>query len=270
MLDSVVTQIKYIFSQRSLINQFTRREISNRYKGSYLGMIWSFITPLMMLTIYTFVFSVIFQARWGTTGETSKVEFALILFTGLIVFNVFSEVVSSAPNLIIANSNYVKKVIFPLEILPIVALGSALFQTLISYLILLLAILVLTGTFYWTALLFPIIILPLLLISLGLAWFLASLGVYIRDIGQIISIAVPALMFMSPIFYPISSIPEEFQFIYSLNPITYVVEDMRRAIIWGQQPNWSWLIIEFFVGLVIAVLGYIWFKKTRKGFADVL
>lgn len=122
---------------------------------------------------------------------------------------------------------------FPLEILPIVALGSALFQALISYIILLLAMLILTGTFYWTALLFPIIILPLLLISLGLAWFLASLGVYIRDVGQIVSIVLPALMFMSPIFYPRSSIPEEFQFVYSLNPMTYVVEDMRSAIIWG-------------------------------------
>ncbi|MGE7943736.1 ABC transporter permease [Lysinibacillus xylanilyticus] len=270
MMSSVIKEIKYIFSQKSLINQFTKREILNRYKGSYLGIIWSFVTPLMMLTIYTFVFSVIFQARWDTNGETSKVEFAFILFTGLFVFNVFSEVVSQAPNLIIANSNYVKKVVFPLEILPIVALGSALFQALISYLILLVAMLILTGTFYWTALLFPIIILPLLLISLGLAWFLASLGVYIRDVGQIVSIVIPALMFMSPIFYPISSIPKEFQFIYSLNPITYIVEDMRRAIIWGQLPHWGAVIIELLIGLTISILGYIWFKKTRKGFADVL
>lgn len=270
MIKSMIREIKYLFAQKSLIHQFTKREISNRYKGSYLGIVWSFITPLMMLTIYTFVFSVIFQARWGTTGETNKVEFALLLFTGLFVFNVFSEVVSRAPSLILFNSNYVKKVVFPLEILPIVALGSALFQALISYIILLLAMLLLTGTFYWTALLFPIIILPLLLISLGLAWFLASLGVYIRDVGQIVSIVIPALMFMSPIFYPRSSIPEEFQFVYSLNPMTYVVEDMRSAIIWGELPHWHLLIMGIVLGGLFAVLGYIWFKKTRKGFADVL
>ncbi|MGE7020687.1 ABC transporter permease [Solibacillus cecembensis] len=270
MISSIKSQIKYLFAQKSLIIQFTRREISNRYKGSYLGIVWSFVTPIMMLAIYTFVFSVIFQARWGTDEETSKVEFALILFTGLLVFNIFSEVVSRAPSLIIANSNYVKKVVFPLEILPIVALGSALFQALISYLILLLAMLMLTGTFYWTALLFPIILLPLMLVSLGLAWFLASLGVYIRDVGQIVGIVIPALMFMSPIFYSRSSIPESFQFVYSLNPVTYVVEDMRSAIIWGKLPHWDWLIIGTLIGLIIAVLGYIWFKKTRKGFADVL
>jgi len=270
MLSFLKRQLYYLFSQKSLINQFTKREISNRYKGSYLGVVWSFITPLMMLTIYTFVFSVIFQAKWSTGESTSKVEFALLLFTGLFVFNVFSEVVSRAPGLIISNTNYVKKVVFPLEILPIVALGSALFQAVISYVILLLAMLIFTGTFYWTALLFPIIILPLLLISLGLAWLLASLGVFIRDIGQIVSIVIPALMFMSPIFYPRTAIPEEFQLMYTLNPITYVVEDMRGAIVFGELPHWGILAIQCGIGLIIALIGYVWFKKTRKGFADVL
>ena len=270
MLKKLKQQMQYLFAQRSLINQFTRREISNRYKGSYLGVVWSFITPLMMLTIYTFVFSVIFQAKWGASESTSKVEFALLLFTGLIVFNVFSEVVSRAPGLIISNTNYVKKVVFPLEILPIVTLGSALFQALISYVILLLAMIILTGAFYWTALLFPLILLPIILISLGLAWLFSSLGVFIRDIGQIITIAIPVLMFMSPVFYPRTSIPEEFQFMYSLNPITYVVEDMRGAIIFGQLPHWGSLLIQMGIGVIIAALGYAWFKKTRKGFADVL
>ncbi|WPK12483.1 ABC transporter permease [Lysinibacillus louembei] len=270
MINSIIGEIKYLFAQKSLINQFTRREISNRYKGSYLGIVWSFITPLMMLTIYTFVFSVIFQARWGTTGETNKAEFALLLFTGLFVFNVFSDVISRAPSLIISNSNYVKKVVFPLEILPIVTLGSALFQAFISYLILLLAMLMLMGTFHWTALLFPIIIFPLILFSLGITWFLASLAVYIRDIGQIVAVVIPALMFVSPIFYPRTSIPEEFQFFYSLNPITYVVEDMRGAIIWGEFPHWESLITVTAIGAMVSILGYVWFKKTRKGFADVL
>lgn len=270
MINLARNHIKYLLAQRSLISQFTKREIANRYKGSYLGIVWSFVTPIMMLTIYTFVFSVIFQARWGTDGETSKSEFALILFTGLFIFNIFSEVVSQAPNLIIANSNYVKKVVFPLEILPIVTLGSALFQATISYIILMIAMLVLTGTMHMTALLFPIIILPLILISLGLAWLLASLGVFIRDIGQIVAIIIPALMFMSPIFYPRSAIPSEFQFIYSFNPITYVVEDMRKIIVFGELPHWDWWLIGMSAGIVISLIGYVWFRKTRKGFADVL
>lgn len=270
MLSSLYAELKYLFAQKSLINQFTRREITIRYKGSYLGMVWSFITPLMMLTIYTFVFSVIFKARWGTSVETSKVEFALLLLSGLLVFNIISEVFSKAPSLITSNSNYVKKVVFPLEILPIVTLGSALFQALISFLILIVALILLMGVFNWTALLFPIILFPFLLFTLGVSWFLASLGVYIRDIGQIIGVILPALMFMSPIFYPISVIPKEFQFLYWLNPISYVVEDTRRTVVWGQLPHWDWIIIGTIIGSIVAVLGYLWFKKTRKGFADVL
>ncbi|KOS66603.1 sugar ABC transporter permease [Lysinibacillus contaminans] len=270
MIKSVISQIKYMFTQRSLINQFTRREISNRYKGSYLGILWSLITPLMMLVIYTFVFSVVFQAKWGTGEETSKVEFALLLLAGLLVFNIFSEVISKSPFLITSNPNYVKKVVFPLEIMPIVAVGSALFQAFISYLVLIVALFVLMGTFNFTALLFPIVILPLILFTLGLSWFLSSLGVYIKDVGQLIALVLPALMFMSPIFYPISVIPKEFHFVYLLNPITYVVEDARRTIIWGQFPHWDWVIIGTILGILFALSGYIWFKKTRKGFADVL
>ncbi|MFF5993870.1 ABC transporter permease [Lysinibacillus sp. KU-BSD001] len=270
MLGSAFSQFKNIYNQKSLINQFTRREISNRYKGSYLGIVWSFITPLIMLVIYTFVFSVVFQAKWGAGENTSKVEFALLLLSGLLVFNIFSEVLSKSPTLITSNPNYVKKVVFPLEILPIVTLGSALFQALISYVILVSALFLLMGVFNWTALLFPLVLIPLVLFTVGLSWFISSLGVYIRDIGQIINLALPALMFMSPIFYPISVIPKEFHFIYQINPISYVVEDARRTIIWGELPSWDWMVYGTIIGVVFAAFGYIWFKKTRKGFADVL
>lgn len=270
MLKSLISQIKNISNYKSLISQFTRREISSRYKGSYLGAVWSFITPLIMLIIYTFVFSVVFQAKWGTGENTSKVEFALLLLAGLLVFNIFSEVVSKSPYLITSNPNYVKKVVFPLGILPIVTLGSALFQAIISYVILVLSLFVLMGIFNWTALLFPLVIIPLVLFTLGISWFVSSLGVYIRDIGQLVNLALPALMFMSPIFYPVTVIPEEFRFVYSINPITYVVEDARRTIIWGQLPHWDWIIYGTIIGGIVAVLGYTWFKKTRKGFADVL
>jgi len=269
-MQSIFTKIKFGLSQRTLINQFIKREITSRYKGAYLGIIWSFLTPMMMLIIYTFVFSVVFNARWGTETETSKVEFALLLFAGLLIFNIFSEVISRAPSLITSNANYVKKVVFPLEILPIVILGSALFHALISLLILVIGVFLSTGVFNWTIVLFPIVLLPLCLFSLGLAWFLASLGVYVRDVGQIVSVMIPALMFLSPIFYPISSIPEKLQFLYWFNPLSYVVEDTRRVIIWGELPHWNWLGYGMLIGIASFILGYIWFKKTRKGFADVI
>lgn len=262
--------LQSIFCHRSLIKQFTKREILSRYKGSYLGILWSFVTPIMMLVVYTFVFSVVFNARWGGDTETSKVEFALLLFAGLIIFNIFSEVISRSPSLITSNVNYVKKVVFPLEILPIVSLGSALFHALISLIILVLGIFLTMGVFNWTVILFPLILLPLCLFILGISWFLASLGVYVRDVGQIISVMIPALMFLSPIFYPISSIPEDLQFLYWFNPISYFVEDTRRVIIWGEMPHWEWLAYGFLIGISVAMLGFAWFKKTRKGFADVI
>lgn len=270
MLRSVKSEISSMLFNKTLIGQFIKREIVGRYKGSYLGILWSFITPIFMISIYTFVFSVVFQAKWGTSGETSKVEFALVLFTGLLIFNIFSEVVSRAPTLIISNSNYVKKVLFPLEILPIVTLGSALFHGLISLFVLLLSKFLFMGTIHWTILLFPLILLPICLFSLGLSWFLASLGVFIRDIGQMINLIISALMFLSPIFYPMSAIPKELLYLYYLNPVSYVVEDARRIIIWGQLPHWDWLGYGILLGLVVMVFGYVWFKKTRKGFADVL
>lgn len=270
MLGSVKSEIKSIFINKSLIFQFIRREIEGRYKGSYLGVIWSFITPIFMIFIYTFVFSVVFQAKWGTSGETNKVEFALILYTGLLIFNIFSEVVSRAPSLIISNTNYVKKVVFPLEILSIVSLGSALFQGFISLIVLVVSMLLLMGKIHLSLLLLPLILLPICLFSLGLSWLLASLGVYIRDIGQVINLIISSLMFISPIFYPLSAIPKELLFLYYINPITYVVEDARRIIIWGQLPHWDWILYGLVIGIVAMVVGYLWFKKTRKGFADVL
>lgn len=269
MIRLMLNEIKSIYHTLPLIKQFIIREVNERYKGSYLGILWSFITPIIMLTIYTFVFSVVFNSKWGTTTETNKLEFAMVLFAGLIVFNIFAEVVSKAPSIILSNPNYVKKVVFPLEILPIVSLGASLFHAIISLGILVI-LLIFVGNFSWTIILFPIILLPFCLIILGISWFLASLGVYIKDIGQIISLVISGLMFLSPIFYSVTIIPKEFQFIYWLNPITYIVEDARRLIIWGQLPHWDWFGIGMLVGVVVASLGYIWFKKTRKGFADVI
>lgn len=255
---------------RSLIYALTKREVVGRYRGSIMGIAWSFFNPLLMLAIYTFVFSVVFKARWGVGGEESKTDFAILLFVGMIIHGMFAECINRAPSLIISNVNYVKKVIFPLEILPWVAFGSALFHTSISLLVLLLAQLILTQQLMWTALWFPLVILPLVLITMGLAWFLAGLGVYIRDVGQMIGMFTTILLFLSPVFYPLSALPEKFQVWLQLNPLTFIIEEGRNTLIFGRNPDYIQGGIMLAVGVLVAWFGFVWFQKTRKGFADVL
>lgn len=255
---------------RRLIGQMTNREVIGRYRGSVMGLAWSFLNPILMLIVYTFVFSVVFKARWGVGGEDSKTNFAVVLFVGMIVHGLFAECINRAPSLILGNVNYVKKVIFPLEILPLIAMGSALFHTLISVLVLLLAMLVLGISWSWTLLLFPLVMLPLLLATMGLAWFLAALGVYVRDIAQMTGMFTMVLMFVSPVFYPVSALPEKYRIWLELNPLTFVIENARRVIIFGQLPDIAGWLIYLMVSCLIAWLGFIWFQKTRKGFADVL
>jgi lipopolysaccharide transport system permease protein len=258
-----------LWRHQHLVKTLIRREVIGRYRGSVLGILWSFFNPVFMLIVYTFVFSVVFKARWNGGGD-SKMEFALILFAGLMVFNLFSECVNRAPGLILSNVNYVKKVVFPLEILPVVSFGAASFHTAISFGVWLLFFLVFLGLPPITALLLPIIILPLTLLTLGLSWFLASLGVYLRDVGQFIGIATTALLFLSPIFYPVSELPEKYQTLLLLNPLTPIIEEVRDILIWGKTPDWFFLVGNFLASSVIAWLGFAWFQKTRKGFADVL
>ncbi|MFU8787394.1 MAG: ABC transporter permease [Methylobacter sp.] len=246
-----------------------KREVIGRYRGSFLGLLWSFVNPVLMLAVYTFVFGFVFKARWGQ-GDVDKYEFALVLFAGLIVFNLFAECIGRAPGLILGNVNYVKKVIFPLEILPWVALGSALFHTCISLAVLLVFLALVGHGFFWTILWLPLVLLPFLLLIMGLSWLLASLGVFIRDMGQLVGMVITVLMFMSPIFYPLSALPESVGAYLFLNPITFVVEQVRNILLWGKQPDWSQLGIYSAVSIVIAWLGLFWFEKTRKGFADVL
>ncbi|NHN34271.1 ABC transporter permease [Paenibacillus agricola] len=261
--------LKNLWSHKELIKSFSKREVISKYKGSILGIMWSFITPLLMLAVYTFVFSEVFNAKWGT-GSDSKIEFAIIIFCGLITFSIFGDVISRSPYLILGNANYVKKVVFPLEILPVVALGSALINSLISMGILIVCVGIFMNAIHWTLIFIPLVLCPLMLLSLGLGWLLSSLGVYLRDIAQVITIAVQALMLLSPIFYPVTSIPKDLLFIYYFNPVGYVVEDMRRVMIWGQMPDWNVWGIEMIIGLVVFYLGYIWFHKTKSGFADVI
>jgi lipopolysaccharide transport system permease protein len=258
-----------LWRNRSLTKALIQREVIGRYRGSIMGIMWSFFNPVFMLVIYTFVFSVVFKSRWSG-GTDSKTEFALVLFPGLIVFNLFAECFNRAPGLILSNVNYVKKVVFPLEIFPLVSLGSSLFHALISFIVWLLAYLMLFGIPHATILLLPLVILPLLLFILGLTWILASLGVFLRDVSQFISILTSVLMFMSPIFYPASSLPEKFRAYLLLNPLTPAIEMARDVLFWGKVPDMRLVLIYFIVSGAIASLGFAWFQKTRKGFADVL
>ncbi|SMG01310.1 O-antigen export system permease protein RfbD [Burkholderia singularis] len=246
-----------------------QREVIGRYRGSIVGLAWSFFTPVLMLTVYTFFFSVVFKARWGTASD-DKSMFAVVLFVGLILHGLLAECINRAPTLILANVNYVKKVVFPLEILPIVALGSALFHSAISLLVLLTAELLFLKTLPWTAVVFPLVLLPLLLASLGLAWFLSALGVYVRDISQITGVLTSVLMFLSPVFYPVSNLPSEYQSLIKLNPLTFIIEEGRNTLIFGHLPDWNLWLINMFGALAILWFGFWWFQRTRKGFADVL
>jgi lipopolysaccharide transport system permease protein len=267
---SLVALAKSLWRNRQLIVQMTRREVVGRYRGSVMGLAWSFFNPILMLVVYTFVFSVVFKARWGTGGEESQTSFAIVLFVGMIVYGLFAEMANRAPSLILSNVNYVKKVIFPLEILPVVGLGAALFHSLISFGVLLTAILLIKGSLPWTIIYFPLILMPLLIATLGVAWFLASIGVFVRDVGQTVGIFMTVLMFVSPVFFPITALPARFQIWLMLNPLTFVIEQSRAVMIFGNQPDWRGLAIYACASLAVAWAGYWWFQKTRKGFADVL
>lgn len=267
---SLVALGKSLWRNRQLIVQMTRREVAGRYKGSVMGLAWSFFNPVFMLAVYTFVFSVVFKARWGVGGEESKTQFAVVLFVGMIVHGLFAEVLNRAPGLIQGNVNYVKKVVFPLEILPVISMGAALFHSLVSLGVLLIVFVMFNGYLHWTTVLAPLVVLPLVILTLGLAWMLASLGVFLRDIGQTIGIITTVMMFLAPVFYPITALPEEMRPWIMANPLTFIIEQAREVLIWGHLPNWTGLVIYTASTTVVAWAGYAWFQKTRKGFADVI
>lgn len=262
--------LRSVVVNRQLIGQLIRRDVVGRYRGSVMGIAWSFLNPLLMLVIYTVVFSGIFKQRWPGTGNDTTTGFAVILFVGLIVHGLFAECVTRAPGLILANPNYVKRVIFPLEILPIVSMGSALFHSLISLCVLIVAQVIINGSLSWTVVLLPIVVLPLMLTTLGIAWFLSALGVFVRDISQITALIVSVAMFLSPVFYPVSLAGPRLQRWIYLNPLTYPIEDARGALIFGRTPSPTHLLIALAGGMVVAQIGFWWFQKTRKGFADVI
>lgn len=258
-----------LWGRRDLIGALVKREVLGRYRGSILGILWSFFNPILMLMVYTFVFSVVFKAKWSSTSD-SKTEFALVLFAGLIIFNLFAECVNKAPSVILSNVNYVKRVVFPLEILCWVNLGAALFHASVSTFVWVVVYTVLFGFPHLTILLLPIVILPLLFLIMGLSWALASLGVYLRDVSQFVIILTSVLMFLSPIFYPVTALPDRYKPIISLNPLTEIIEQSRAVMFYGHSIDWGVWSMNLLGSAIIAWIGFAWFQKTRKGFADVL
>ncbi len=262
--------LRSVYQNRSLIRQMIQREVTGRYRGSILGITWSFFQPLLMLAVYTFVFSVVMQTSWRGDGGAGKVNFAIVLFSGLIVHSLFAESVNRAPTLILSNVNLVKRVVFPLEILSVVAVGVALFNFLVGVVILLAAMILSGLTFQLTALYLPLIIIPLVLVTLAITWFLAAMGVYLRDLCHVVVVMTTVLLFLSPVFYSISAVPEPFRKYIYLNPLSFVIEQVRAVLLWGMAPEWTGMLIYWGLSLLAAWLGFYLFQWSRKGFSDVL
>jgi len=271
---TVLSHFAGLRAHRRLIGQLARRDVEGRYRGSSLGLVWSFATPLVMLTVYTFVFGVVFTgARWPHTpagGTENLGEFALVLFCGLLLLNLVSECLGRASSLVVGAPNYVKKVVFPLEVLPLMALMSALFHTGISLLVVVAANVLLRGSMHWTLVLVPAVLLPVVALILGFSWLLASLGVFARDVGHVVGVGLQILVFVTPIFYPLEAIPEPVRSFISWNPLTPAVENLRRVVLWGQQPDWAAWGISLVVGSIVMIGGLWWFTVTRPAFADVV
>ncbi len=268
---ALVAAAQRIIAHRTLIGRLAARDLEAKYRGSFFGLVWAVITPLLMLMIFTFVFGVVFKGRWASASPDAPTqEFALIIFFGLTIYNFVAEVVSRAPTAITSNNTYVKKVVFPLEILTVVIMASALTQFAISFSLFMVFYGFVFGIPPLEILLFPIIIAPLIIAVAGVSWLLASLGVFVRDLSQFVPLALTALLFLSPIFYPVANLPEATQSWLSVGPLAPILESARAVVVFGEQPDWPALGVYAIVALVVGTFGYWWFYRTQKGFADVL
>jgi len=265
---TIATGIRSIHANRSLLRSLVVRDVETRYRGTVLGFLWAVVYPLMMLGVYSFVFGGIFQSRWTSGGNIQ--DFVLMLYCGLIVHGLFSDTLSRSPSAILSHPSYVKKVVFPLELLPFSQLASALFNALIGLGLLSILLIIEHRAIPATALLTPFVLAPLLVLTAGLAWFLAAIGVFFRDIGQMIGILMSILMFLSPVFYPTSSVPPLAQKLIYLNPLTYPIEELRAVLVLGNYPNWSYWSAYLSVSVLVALVGLWIFQKSRPAFADVI
>jgi lipopolysaccharide transport system permease protein len=262
--------VRHFRQHRYLLSQLARRNIQTQYRGSWLGTIWSLLTPLVMLGVYTFVFSVVFQSRWGNSTSTGRLDFALNLFASLTAFNLFSQSLASAPSMILANQNYVKRVVFPLEVLPVARFCSNLVEMGLGFVVFVFVALVARGSLPWTIVLLPTALVPLALWSLGGTFFLAALGVFIRDMQSVINLSMTVLMFMSAVFFPLSAVPPGWQKLICFNPMVPILEDVRRVCLQGLMPQWPTWSLTTAGGMLVAMAGLAWFMKLKTSFADVL
>lgn len=257
-----------LWARRDVFWELTRRDVEVRYSGSFLGLLWSFINPLLMLAVYTLAFRVFLGMRWP--GMKSGVDFSLMIFCGMIIHSLLAECLMRAPSVIVSQSNLVKRVVFPLSILPCVMVASSLFNAALSLLVLLLFVLISQHTIHPVVLFLPLVYAPYVLLLCGVSWLMASLGVFIRDVAQIAGVLSAMLMFLSPVFYPASNLHEPYRDWIAFNPLTLMIEQTRQIVLFGQPPDWSALGVYTLVALAVLLFGYAWFQRTRDGFADVL
>jgi lipopolysaccharide transport system permease protein len=255
-----------VWRHRDLLGQLIKRDVLLRYRGAMFGVLWIFLSPLFMLAIFSLVFGAIFQARWPQ--QDGGLPFWLLLYSGLITFNIFAETVSRAPTAVRGYPSFVKKIIFPVHILPVVPLGAALVHGAFNFLILL-AALAWTGGLHSQILFFPLLLIPVLLLAMGISWFVAAWGVYIKDMTQIVPMFVQMLLFLSPVFYPASAVPPALSPIYQYNPLGAVIETVRSSVT-GEPIEWSTWGLALAFCWVASVLGYAFFQHSREEFADAL
>jgi lipopolysaccharide transport system permease protein len=251
-----------------LIFTLARRELLSRYKGSALGLLWALLTPAVMIVIFTFLFAGIFGARF--TNSSSHWDYALYLFCALLPWMMFQESVQQSAGTIVSHANLVKRVVFPLETLPVAQTFAALGNQLFGTVALLIAMLIVRRHLPATAILFPLLLIPQLAFALGAAWLIASLGVFLRDIAQGINLVLMAWMYLTPIIYPESIVPERYRPFINYNPFTPLVRSYRRVLLDGYPPDWWGLAYFTLFSLIVFVFGYWWFARTRKNFADVI
>lgn len=253
-----------------LIRQYLNRQIGQRYRGASLGVLWSLVTPILMLLVYTFVFGTVMKSRFGVSKSETTLDYGLALFCGLNLFNFCGEVISRSPTLILNQPNLVKKVVFPLEILPVITMLDALFHCLVAFAPLFLALTILHGAIPWSFAFLPFFIIPTALIALGLGLFLSAFGVFVRDVQNMVTPVLTILMFGSAIFYPLAFVPDWARPWFSLNPLAVLIDDSRKVLIWGVFPEFLPLAILTVLGLLLVLLGFLFFEKSKPAFADVM
>lgn len=264
-----MSSLRTIKARQVLAWQLARREVVGRYKGSVFGLAWSFFNPLLMLVVYTTFFTQVFQARWGSQGE-GKGTFATALFVGLIVHGIVAEAASKSAASLVANPNFVKKIVFPLEALPWSTVLAALFHGVLSVLVLLTGSLLASHSLPWTFILWPLMLLPIALLCAGLGWLLSASAVYFRDVGQMVGILVTVLLFTSPVFFPLEGLPQPFRTFVGWNPLTFPIEQSRALLLWGAPLDLLHYVRYTACAGIFAAFSLWLFRRAQRGFADVL